>query len=256
MGPVQVLVVGVDDEAAGAALGTDQSARGLEVGNGADVGTGEVVDELVLSEPRRPAIRTTPAKGRHAVTLGAELHAVPGAGLQDADLGPLRQQLAGQRRGKLQRLRAPGRDQVLRPQEFVAQAPEAAADLKPAAPRPLSVADFQAGTAGRAVGILEHDDQLRGEQLLPALQFQAEALRAEVDGTAGTAVGPVGRAVRQDGNAQHGPVQRAPRGTAALAGCVFSRDHAASSRSPRPGAGTGHAPARARAGMGTVGSGA
>jgi hypothetical protein len=42
--PLQVLVVGVDDEAARAALGTDQFASGFELGHGADVGAGEVMD--------------------------------------------------------------------------------------------------------------------------------------------------------------------------------------------------------------------
>ena len=79
--PVQVLVIGADDELAGAALGTDQLAVRFEFAERADVGAGEMMDEPLLAEMARSAVGAAAAKGRQAAALGTELHAVPDDGL-------------------------------------------------------------------------------------------------------------------------------------------------------------------------------
>ena len=50
--------------------------------------TPEVVDELLLDDADRAAVRAPLAEGRRAVALGADLHPIKHDRLQDADLRP------------------------------------------------------------------------------------------------------------------------------------------------------------------------
>jgi hypothetical protein len=218
VGARHVLVVGTNDELAGAALGTDELAIALKVAYEADMGASKVMDQLIIGRVGRAAPGAGCPKGRQAMTLGAELHAILQHPAQGADFRPLVEYLIRHAQGKLHLLEVKHGLQVVRTEDLLGEAAEETAD--PDSTRSLwpRVQDVHGRTAESAVGTAEQQNDRTGREVRFGAQFQANSFAGEIDTHPAHIIVPVRGAVRQDGNRDHWMAHRLPWFTPLLAG--------------------------------------
>lgn len=114
----EAIEVSVADTAFHAALGTHDSAIGFEFADPAQVGAGEMMNQLLADDVNGATGATATAEGGHASAMGADVGAIHQDGAQDTQFHPPHQSFGGQVGRELVSIRSKSGARVRGPPEI------------------------------------------------------------------------------------------------------------------------------------------